>query len=232
MARYTEAYSIFAKNLTEVNTLQSLAHSYQIRDPIVFHNEINALSRGSIVLLSSHLEAYIKRLGEVALDSMYTRSVPRTGLSSRFYYYISKDIIDEIRNTSDPKSLGEKIFSLLERDLSYWSHTGPFPSQIQVDRFNKGFSNPTFKKIEKYFNRFGYENYGRDLATLLAGAYQLTTNAVDNLIDIRNQIAHGDPRITRTPSELKEMIRTIRFFCRITDGVFATWWKENFCSIR
>ena len=232
MARYTKAYSIFTRNLIEINTLHSLAHSYQTHNPILFQDKIDSLSRGLIVLLSSHLEAYIKGLGEVALDSMYFKSAPRDRLSLQFYYYISKDILDDIRNTSDPAKISQKVFSLIERDLPYWSCEGAFPKQVLTDGFNKGFSNPTFKRIEKYFNRFGYRHYKRDLDVLLAGACQLTINAVDNLVDTRNKIAHGDPVITKTPSEIAEMIKTIRLFCRMTDGAFASWWRQNFCSIR
>ena len=105
MARYTKAYSSFTARLSEVNTLRSLASSREKRGPIDLRDEINALSRGSIVLLCSHLEAYIKELGEIALDSMHTKSVPRTGLSSRFYYHISKGLLDEINDTSNQREL-------------------------------------------------------------------------------------------------------------------------------
>ncbi len=232
MTRYTKAYSAFTRRLAEVETLRGLASIREKQDPIGLRNEINALSRGSIVLLSSHLEAYIKELGEIALDSMHMKSVPRTKLSSRLYYHISKDLLDEIRDTADPERIGEKIFSFIESDIPYWSRDGAFPEAIPTSRFNKGFSNPAFERIRNYLNRFGYEDFRSDFKSSLKGAYQPTVNMVDHLVDTRNKIAHGDLETTKTPSELTSMISTITFFCRSTDNLFASWWKAHFCSIR
>ena len=232
MARYTKAYSAFKAKLSEVNTLRSLACNREKRDPINSRDEINALSRGSIVLLCSHLEAYIKELGEIALDSMHTKSIPRTRLSSKIYYHISKDLLDEIKSTSDPERIGDKIFKFLEDDLLYWSRDGAFPKPIPTDRFNKGFSNPAFEKIRRYMRRFGYDGYQGDLSQSLMGSYQPTINLVNHLVDTRNKIAHGDPQANKTPSDLSGMITTTMLFCRSTDQVFASWWKRQFCSIR
>jgi hypothetical protein len=232
MARYTKAYSAFVWRMNEVEILRRQAASNEKRDAIGLRDEINALCRGSIVLLSSHLEAFIKELGEVALDSMHANGIQRTRLRSRLYYHISRDILDEVQDTSDPEKIGEKIFSFLQTDLSYWSRTGPFPEPIPVDRFNKGFSNPAFKKVKKYFNRFGYETYNRDLVEQLQGAYHPTVNMVDHLVDTRNKIAHGDSGATKTPSDVSAMIATTRLFCRSTDSTFGSWWKSHFCAIR
>jgi hypothetical protein len=53
-----------------------------------------------------------------------------------------------------------------------------------------------------------------------------------HLVDIRNQIAHGDPLATKTPSDVRDMKSIIQSFCMETDSVFANWWKTQFCSIR
>lgn len=122
-------------------------------------NEINALCRASVVLLSSHVDAFVKELGELALDSFVTKSVPRGGFSPRFFYHISKDIIDDLKEMSDHDKIAEKIFDFLSSDFEFWSKVGIFQTQISADRYNKGFSNPVFKKVRAYFNRFGYDSY-------------------------------------------------------------------------
>lgn len=99
-------------------------------------------------------------------------------------------------------------------------------------RFNKGFSNPSFRKVKAYFNRFGYDRYKPDFYATLRGEAQATKNMLNHLIDIRNNIAHGDLSETKTPNDLKEMKIIVVRFCRVTDKIFATWCKENFCPIR
>lgn len=197
MARFTSAYSEFVARLDEVESLRRTAALNERKDPVGFRDEINALSRGAIVLLCGHLEAYIKELGEIALDSMVEKKVPRAQLSSRFYYHISQDLLKEIRDTSDPNKVADKVFAFINSDLEYWSKDGPFPQPVPVDRFNKGFANPAFKKIVKYFNRFGYNSYKNDLADRLKANYHPTVTMVEHLVDTRNKIAHGDPAASK-----------------------------------
>jgi RiboL-PSP-HEPN len=232
MASYTSAYSSFIRRLDEVELLRRFASEREKTDAIRFRKEINALCRGGIVLLCGHLEAFIKELGEVALDSMHSKKVARTQVASRLYYHISKNLLDEIQDTSDPERLADKVFAFIDSDLDFWSKVGPFPQTIPVDRFNKGFSNPAFKKIKSYFNRFGYSEYKSDLARVLKADYQLTINMVDHLVDTRNKIAHGDPAATKTPSEVKDLTAIIRIYCITTDTIFASWCGRKFCPIR
>lgn len=232
MARYTSSYSSFVTRLNEVKVLRKSAEKKVRINPVRMRDEINALCRGSIVLLSSHVEAYIKEVGELALDAFYNKSVTRSKFSPRFFYYISKDTLDELKDTSEPDKIANKVFSFLKSDFDFWSKTGPFATQIPPERFNKGFSNPSFKKVKSYFNRFGYEEYSNDFNRKLGADAPLTKNTLDHLVDTRNNIAHGDPRATKTPADIKEMIDIITCFCRVTDQIFGDWCKTNFCSIR
>ncbi|WP_155401720.1 MAE_28990/MAE_18760 family HEPN-like nuclease [Chromobacterium violaceum] len=232
MARYTVAYSSFVSRLEEVEILRKFAAQKERKDPIILRGEINALSRGAIVLLSSHLEAYIKELGELALDSLHRNRVPRNNLTSAFFYHISKDIIDEMKDTSGPDKIGEKIFNFLNRDQFIWSRNGAFPDPIQSERFNKGFANPAYNKIKSYFGRFGYSEFQSDLSTKMRGDFHPAKNMVDHLVDVRNKIAHGDPSATKTPAEVNDIAILVKKFCKETDVVFSNWWRDKFCSIR
>ena len=232
MTRYTSAYSAFNSRVGEVETLRRHARSQEKIDPVKLRNDVNALCRGAIVLLSGHVEAFIRDLGELAIDSMHAKQVPRTNLPSSLFFHISQDIISEVKATNEPARIADKIFAFLQDDLPYWSRTGPFPDPVPTDRFNRGFSNPAFEKIRSYFNRFGYMDYRSDLASRLRARYQPTVNMVDHLVDTRNKIAHGDPNASKTPSEIADMISIMRLFCNATDAVFATWWRANFCAIR
>lgn len=232
MAKFTPAYSSFVVRMAEVEILRQSAAKKERADPVTLGSEINALCRGAVVLLCGHLEAFIKELGEVALDSFYAKRLTRTKIASRLYYHISKDLLDEIQDTENPEAIVAKMFSFIQSDLPFWSRNGPFPQPIVSDRFNKGFANPAYSKIRSYFGRFGYTQYSNDLAILLKAQYNPTINMVDHLVDIRNKIAHGDPTATKTPSEVKDMIRLIRTYCGSTDKVFASWCGSTLCRIR
>ena len=232
MGRYTKAYSEFAGGLVEVNTLWRLAASREKDDAMRHGREIDALCRGSIVLLSGRLEGYIRGVTQVALEEMYEKSVPRTDVPVRLYYYISRDIIKRIMDATEPDRIGRGIFKFIDDELPYWSREGAFPQPIDTEKYGRGFANPKFERVKKYFGRLGYDDYHTDLQTKLRGAFMPTITAVDLLVDTRNKIAHGDLEQKRTAGEVAEAIRMTRDFCAATDGVFGAWWRQKFCSIR
>jgi hypothetical protein len=82
MARYTSAYSSFVSRLAEVELLQRVASTKEKIDPVNLRHEINAFCRGALVLLSAHLEAFIKELGEIILTNLYLKAVSRTRLAA------------------------------------------------------------------------------------------------------------------------------------------------------
>ena len=232
MARFTRAYSEFLDGLAEVDTLTRLATSHERRDPIRQSRQINAMCRGAVVLLSGHVEAYVRDVGEVAWESMFERQIYRTALPDRVYYHISKDLLDEICGARDPDRVARRVFAFIDRDSSYWSRVGPFSNPIPADRFSGGFSNPTFSRVKKYFKRFGYGDYGQDVASVLGARFQPTVTMVDHLVDTRNKVAHGDTNVMKTPRELRQMASIVKLFCRTTDSVFGTWWRKRYCAIR
>ena len=78
MARFTVAYSSLLLRLCEVDLLLLKAKKLEVIDPKLHHKEIQALGRSATVLLSAHLEGYIKELGELLLDSLVNKSVCKT----------------------------------------------------------------------------------------------------------------------------------------------------------
>ena len=232
MARFTSAYSTFRLGLDEVNSLCKIAGLKEKQDPIGSRHEINAICRGAVVLLSAHLEAYIKDLGESALDALHMKGVQRTRLDSAIFYHVSKDLLDEVSDAREPAKVAERVFNFLSSDSSYWSRNGPFPQPIPAERFNTGFSNPSFNKIRAYFNRFGYTDYRRDIARRLKADFVAVKNMVDHLVDTRNKIAHGDSYVTKTPREIVDIVIMVCKYGMATDAAFAAWCKKNLCSIK
>lgn len=232
MARYTPAYVAFLARVEEVDTLRKRASFLERRDPVGCRSEINGLSRACIVLLSSHVEGYVKEVGELALDTIHRKEISREHLARRFFYHVSPEFFAGVKDMSDPEKIAARVFSFLHQDAPYWGTTGPLPMQVDSERFNKGFSNPSFKKVKAYFGRFGYTNYEMDFYKALGAKAQATTNILNHLVDTRNNIAHGDISALKTPAEVQDMISLIKLFCRSSDDVFASWFRANICPIR
>jgi hypothetical protein len=233
MARYTPVYGEFSQRLGEVELLRKQAAKFErSKDSLRRGSEISALCRGAVVLLSSHIEAYVKELGEHTLDSIHAKCVCRSKLAPQFFYHVSKAKIEAIRSTSQPDKIAQHVQSFVDVETAFWSTTDPLPAPISSQAFNKGFSNPSFDKVNAYFGRFGHVRFRRDFFRCLGHDAQTTVNNLDQIVDTRNSIAHGEISATKTPSEVKQMIRTARIFCRTTDEVFGLWCKDNLCTIR
>ena len=234
MARFTAPYSTFIQGLREIDCLQKPARRLERTDPIRNASEIRALCRSSIVLLSSQLESYIKSLGSLFLERLVEKSVDRSRLPARFFYYVSKYAIDEIRGTNDPEKIGEKVMAFVSNDSDHWSPLGVFPRDIDAEVFNSGFSSPSFRKICKYLNRFGYSDFKADLKVkVTSSTAYLYRSDIDNLVNIRNKIAHGDMIAMMPPSDCVRTSNSVLAFCRTTDALFSAWCSgTHSCTLR
>ena len=233
MARYTQAYSSFVSALDEVQTLCYLASRKEVVDAIKHGREVAALVRGSVVLLSGHIEGYVKELGEIAISSLYEKAVPRADLPDQFFYFVSRSLLSSINESKEPETIGRNVFRFIGSDhAEHWSRHGSFNREIDAEQFNQGFANPKVDQICRYFRRFGYGDFRRDLMKTLQGSYQITVNSIDHLVDTRNAIAHGDKDEVKTASEAMAFVRIARQFCATTDSLFAAWWRDRFCAIR
>jgi len=232
MSRFTPIYGAFVARLDEVNLLRAKAAALgRTKNAVRRGAEISALCRGSVVLLSSHIEAFVKELGEHTLDSIYDKQVCRSRIALPFFYHMSREKVDLIRSTVSAEKIAESVQSFVADGSSMWGNAGKFPMPISADEFNTGFSNPKFDKVKSYFNRFGYSEFRRDFFRELGRDAQITANALDQIVDTRNSIAHGDPAATKTPQELNEMIASAKLFCRTADSIFSRWCKINLCNI-
>ena len=233
MVRYTRAYSRFVDRLPEVEMLCRLARQ-QLRSegPLRGARMANPLCRAGVVLLSSHIEGYVEDLSDIILHRVYESRTPKQALAPRFLYYFSKDLIDEINDTRDPDKISVKMRDLFERDKDIWSSNSEFQEELLSERFASGFSTPKFNEIRRFVARFGYGDYRQDMGRHLEAKFRPCINMVDNVVDQRNKIAHGDAIATATPSDLASMLHLVRLFCRSTDVVVGNWFRTIGCSIR
>jgi hypothetical protein len=127
VSRYTPAYTALLQRLYEVEQLRILT-SKSIRLSPRPHEaaRAKALYRAAIVLLCSHIEGYIEELCTLAIDGIHSKQIKKSKLSNAFFFYFSRDIIEEIKNTSDPSAISLKVKGLYSRDLDIWDSTQTF----------------------------------------------------------------------------------------------------------
>lgn len=232
MTRHTAAYSGLIKRLVEVETILHLARQASTKPPVPVNvARINALCRSGVLLLSSHIEGYIEELGEIALYQIEQRQLLKSSLGTKFRYHLSRDIIANIKQTTDPSQIADHLDKLLQRDGHIWDSApnfrSPLPARVFLD-----FGNPKHEAIKEFFSRFGYTSYEYDLKKRLKANFSPCQNMIDQVVEQRNKIAHGDVVTTGTPIDLFNMIELVKQYCREADCVVADWFKAQKCPIR
>lgn len=131
-----------------------------------------------------------------------------------------------------PERIAHKISTLCERDHDIWSGNEIFEKELPVERVVAGFATPRFREVRKFIGRFGYESYKYDLKARLRADADPCINMINNVVNQRNEIAHGDFNATNTPGDVQSMLDLVKMFCHATDGVVGDWFSEAGYPIR
>ena len=178
MTRYSSAYSDLIVRMKEVQAIVSMARSFQRPIPSDLARS-RALGRSGAVLLCSHIEGYIELLGNLAITRIANNSLPKASMAPSFRYHLSRDIIDAIRASTHPDTIAGNVDSLLNRDLRIWDSSTEFVAPLPVEGFNRTFSTPRHENIRRFFGRFGYTDFQRELASRLQENYDPCRNMID-----------------------------------------------------
>ena len=231
MPRFSSAYSDLIRRVKEVESIVAMARG--IRPVTQAHITRNkALCRGGIVLLCSHIEGFIEALGTLAVTRIADNAIPKSSLAPAFRYHLSQDLINGVKEAATPEVFVSSLDHLLYRDANVWDNSVHFSQPLRSDVFVGRFATPRHNDIVRFFRRFGYNRFENELGSRLQRDFLACKNMIDHVVDQRNKIAHGDPLVYGTPSELSDMCRLVLLYCRQTDQVVGDWFRSKGCPIR
>ena len=217
--------------LAEVDELSRLALRFEkLRtkpDDLV---KVRALGRASVVLLCSHIEGYIEDLGTLAIDRIQDRNVRKSRMPLEFRYHLSRDYIQRIQTSSHPENIAKAILDFMRQVGAIWDTSNEFP-QIDAEVFIRTFSSPRHKNILQFVRRFGFTELDGRMRRKL-GTKVTCINTINNIVDQRNAIAHGDQRVKPSSADLRQMREDVKLYCRTTDEVVGDWFRDEICPIR
>lgn len=233
MAAYSSAYSGLVTRLKEIESLLEMARITEKnpsrRNSLLL---VGALCRSGVVLLCSHIEGYIENLGTLAIEQIERKNLPKDSMPDAFRFYLSRDLIDEVKQLGNAETSASKIIGLFSRDGHIWNSDPLFSAPLSASTFIGNFATPKHVTISSFFRRFGYEEFHGDLSKRLTTQAQACTNMVDQVVDQRNKIAHGDQVTTNTPLDLENMLKFVKLYCRTLDQIVGDWFRSVGCPIR
>lgn len=233
MPRLSTAFKRLETRLDEVHHLNLVAKKYIqlksiINDPDKSAHT-NALVRAATVLLSSHIQGYIEDLSDVVLNRLVEDNIGSHHVPDSLRFHAAKTAIKELKE-ADNYSAIKKIreFNVTYDDILRLS--GPVSPDFLGSEYKDGFGNPTVKEISRFFGRFGLNDFLGQMGKRLKSEWPIVENAVNQIVDRRNKIAHGDIQATLTVLELSQYIKLSRKFASSTDRVVTSHFGRVGCK--
>lgn len=234
MNKLTAAVYRFDERISEVNHLKLMAKKYTAMKSILnnkdklAHN--NALVRSATVLLSSHIQGYVEDVVELALEQLVVDQVSAEEIPDTLRFFAARSAIKPIRESGDPDAIIKKIRDLNTNHSKIIQKEGAVDPSFLGSEYKNGFANPTIDEIQKFLRRFGITDYDGQMGKRLKNEWPIISNAVNQIVDRRNKIAHGDVQATLTVQELHIYIGFSRKFVRATDKVITSTFRKKGCK--
>lgn len=194
----------------------------------------NALYRGSVVLLSSHLERYLESLAVEAIDAINSAKLNVKRVPETLRLTQIKHLISKAHEAKDITKKSDAIRELISNHEWFLDDTKPC-ERLSGDYLISGFDNPLPKRIQDLFRYF-------DISDVVGLAVNLDTSEdrplielkVKELVEKRNSIAHTGMTTDLTRVDVVIYLRCSRRLVRGIDVIagrqietfVGTWpWK-------
>ncbi len=178
---------------------------------------IRATGRAQVVLLSSHFERYFYAVNEEAITFINSKNLTSTTIPQLIRLLHSKNPAEEIALMAW-ENRADKITSFIAGDSWLW-RTGETGELIH-DRLLAWMSAPKPKSLVRYYRYWGIQ----DIFTEITRG-PLTRNkmwlGVQELVDRRNLIAHGDFTAQATGADVRRFAESAKSFCSRADKKLA-----------
>lgn len=176
-------------------------------------NRIRAVGRAQTVLLSSHFERYIYQVNEEAVAFLNDAHVVPSKLPDPLRVLHSKEPLDQLAETAW-ENRAKQLESFVAIDGWLW--TLNVTGTLIHSRLLAWMSSPKPKNLVRYFKYWSIP----DIFTAITRKPQTRNRlwlGVQELVDRRNSIAHGDYSAQATASDVRRFERSVRLFCGRAD---------------
>lgn len=219
----SESFKVLGKGLAEVSNLlrgDPTPRGGFSPDPDL----TRAILRSAVVILCSHFERYIRSLNEESVLLLNSSRVDRKKIPIRFRLQHSKFAIDEMASTQwTERSDGLRAF--VEVDAWLWGMADR--GDIDHSRIARGMKSPMPKQVIRLYKNWGIENIFNSITRKSHTRRRLYLK-ITELVEKRNNIAHGDFSEEATAMEVREYRGAVRIFCGRLDRKLATTLRISF----
>jgi len=165
-------------------------------------------------MLCGHFERYVRDSIEEAVEIMNTTGVEPDQLPVEFKLLHAREGTDRLSET-DWRRREQAITSFLESDGWLWADLPV--GKLEGNRLLKNLKTPLPYKLMKLYKIWGVDDIFSRI-TRMDHTRNRFLSRLTELVQKRNNIAHGTYAVEATQGELKEYLRVVAEFCRRADG--------------
>lgn len=181
-----------------------------------------AHGRATVVLLSGHYERYIRAVNEEALYWLNAQSITSTQMPVAIRLRHSKATIDALVGVNWDHR--EKVLTeFASTDSLLWNDAAVSPlldhSKVLAMK------SPQSNEVRKFYLMYGIDDIFSKI-TRKPHRRQHIWFKLQEMVDKRNNIAHGDFTTEALPSEITSYIDAVERFCEAADKVFSRELKK------
>lgn len=186
-----------------------------------------AHGRACVVLLSSHLERYIHAVNEEAVDWLNNHRCGLDRFHEEFLLTQSRGAVDELANKSWEKR-GSALRNFITTHGPFWTEGGT-TGDLLHEPLLTWMKAPKPESLVRFYRLYGIPNIFESVTRSRAakGALYL---GLKELVEKRNNIAHGDAQTEALPMDVTRYLQAVAKFATSADKGMARSLKHMSAS--
>lgn len=172
-----------------------------------------AIGRASVVLLSGHLERYIRNVNEEAVACVNSCGVIGSQLPKRLRLLHSKNAIEDLASTSwDGDGRVKSLERFSQSETWLWGASGN--GALEHGRLIRWMRAPLPREIIRYYRYWEIEDIFTSITRTAHTRKHiwLKMTEMTEMTEKRNNIAHGDLAIEATQADVQSYMKVVKQF--------------------